>query len=131
MQIRVDLAKIIITETVEQQVIILKERDGERSFPIVIGIAEAFAIDRRLKGVRTPRPLTHELLATIIEELGGEIERIVINDIKEHTFYAQLLIRQSGRMVEIDSRPSDAIALGIANEVPIYVEERVLKEVCQ
>ncbi len=131
MQIRVDLAKIIITETVEQQVIILKERDGERSFPIVIGIAEAFAIDRRLKGVRTPRPLTHELLATIIEELGGEIERIVINDIKEHTFYAQLLIRQSGRLVEIDSRPSDAIALGIANEVPIYVEDRVLKEVCQ
>jgi len=131
MQIRVDLAKIIITETVEQQVIILKERDGVRSFPIVIGIAEAFAIDRRLKGVRTPRPLTHELLATIIEELGGEIERIVINDIKEHTFYAQLLIRQSGRLVEIDSRPSDAIALGIANEVPIYVEDRVLKEVCQ
>jgi len=131
MQIRVDLAKIIITETVEQQVIILKERDGERSFPIVIGIAEAFAIDRRLKGVRTPRPLTHELLATIIEELGGEIERIVINDIKEHTFYAQLLIRQSGRLVDIDSRPSDAIALGIANEVPIYVEDRVLKEVCQ
>jgi bifunctional DNase/RNase len=131
MQIRVDLAKIIITETVEQQIIILKERDGERSFPIVIGIAEAFAIDRRLKGIRTPRPLTHELLSTVIEELGGEIERIVINDIKEHTFYAQLLIRQNGRMVEIDSRPSDAIALGVANEIPIYVEEKVLKEVCQ
>jgi len=131
MQIRVDLAKIIITETVEQQIIILKERDGERSFPIVIGIAEAFAIDRRLKGIRTPRPLTHELLASIIEELGGEMEKIVINDLREHTFFAQLLIRQNGRMIEVDSRPSDAIALGVANDIPIYVDDRVLREVCQ
>jgi hypothetical protein len=131
MHIRVDLAKIIITETVEQQIIILRERDGDRSFPIVIGIAEAFAIDRRLKGIRTPRPLTHELLASIIEDMGGEMEKIVINDLREHTFYAQLLIRQNGRLIEVDSRPSDAIALGVANEIPIYIEEKVLREVCQ
>ncbi|MFA5864931.1 MAG: bifunctional nuclease family protein [Phycisphaerae bacterium] len=131
MQIRVDLAKIIITETVDQQIIILKERDGERSFPIVIGIAEAFAIDRRLKGIRTPRPLTHELLATVVEQLGGQLEKIIINDLREHTFYSQLLIRQNGKLIEIDSRPSDAIALGVANDVPIYVEERILTDVSQ
>jgi len=131
MQIRVDLAKIIITETVDQQIIILKERDGERSFPIVIGIAEAYAIDRRLKGIRPPRPLTHELLSTVIEQLGGQLERIIINELKEHTFFSQLLIRQNGRLIEVDSRPSDAIALGVANDVPIYVEEHILQDVSQ
>ncbi len=131
MQVRVDLAKIIISETIDQQIIVLKERDGERSFPIVIGIAEAFAIDRRLKGITTPRPLTHELLANTIEQLGGQLEKIIINDLREHTFYAKLVIRQDGRLIEIDSRPSDAIALGVAIEAPIYVEEHVLREVAQ
>jgi bifunctional DNase/RNase len=130
MEIRVDLAKIIITETTEQQIIVLKERDGERSFPIVIGIAEAFAIDRRLKGNRMPRPLTHDLLSVVIEQLGGQLEKIVINDLRDHTFFSQLIIRQEGKLLEIDSRPSDAIALGVAGDVPIYVEEKVLKEVC-
>lgn len=131
MQVRVDLAKIIISETIDQQIIVLKERDGERSFPIVIGIAEAFAIDRRLKGIRTPRPLTHELLADTIEQLGGQLEKIIINDLREHTFYAKLIIRQDGRLIEVDSRPSDAIALGVAIEAPIYVEEHVLREVAK
>ena len=123
-----DLAKIIITETSEQQIIVLKEHDGERSFPIVIGIAEAFAIDRRLKGIRTPRPLTHELLASIIEKLGGQMEKIVINDLQDHTFFAQRLIRQNNELIEVDSRPSDAIALGISKGVPIYVEEKVFRD---
>lgn len=131
MEVRVDLAKVIISETMDQQIIVLKERDGSRSFPIVIGIFEAFAIDRRLKGLRPPRPLTHDLLASVIEKLGGEIEKIVICDLKNHTFYAKLVIRQNGRIIEIDSRPSDAIALGVATDVPIYVEEHVLREVAQ
>jgi len=92
---------------------------------------EAFAIDRRLKCIRTPRPLTHELLAAVIEHLGGQLEKIVINDLKEHTFFSQLLIRQDGKLIEIDSRPSDAIALGVANDIPIYVEEHVLTDVSQ
>ncbi len=131
MQVRVDLSKIIISETSDQQVIVLKERDGERSFPIVIGISEAFAIDRRLKGIQTPRPLTHDLLANTVEALGGQLEKIIINDLREHTFYAKLLIRIDSGLVEIDSRPSDAIALGVASEAPIYVEEHVLKELSQ
>ncbi len=130
MEIRVDLARIIIHDNAEQQYIVLKERDGERSFPIVIGDMEANAIDRRLKKMRLPRPMTHDLLSTVIEKMDGEIEKIVIHDLKEHTFFAKLVIRQNGRVVEVDSRPSDAIALGVAAETPLFVEDTVLREVC-
>jgi bifunctional DNase/RNase len=130
MAVQMELHKIIISELQEQQIIMLKEVDGERIFPIVIGNGEALAIDRRLKGVPTPRPLTHDLLASVIEHLGGSIEQIEINDLENHTFFARIHIRQDGKVLEIDSRPSDAIALGIATSVPIYVAEHVLDEVC-
>ena len=107
------------------------ERDGERALPIVIGLTEAFAIDRRVKGVQPQRPLTHDLLGNVMEALGGELEKIVINDLQEHTFYAKLVIRKEGELIEVDSRPSDAIALGVAGEVPIYVEDHVLREAAQ
>ncbi len=126
MEVRCDLSRIIITDTSDQQIIVLRERDGERAFPIVIGSFEAMAIDRRLKGIPMPRPLTHDLLATIIEQLGGELEKIVINDLREHTFYAKLVIRQNSQLIEVDARPSDAIALGSASDVAVYVEDHVL-----
>lgn len=129
MDVQVDLARIIISESSDQQVIVLKEREGGRQFPIVIGSYEAWAIDHRLKGIRHLRPLTHDLLATVIESLHGELERIVISDLREGTFYAQLIVRLDGELVEIDSRPSDAIALGVAMETPIFVAEHVLREV--
>jgi uncharacterized protein len=129
MSVQVELKRIIITEDSDQQVIYLQEVAGERSFPIVIGNNEAGAIERRLKGQPTPRPYTHELLASVIEKLEAKLERIVINDLQEHTFYARLVIRQGGKMVEIDSRPSDAIALGIAGNVPIFVADHVMNEV--
>jgi bifunctional DNase/RNase len=129
MEVRMDLSKIVISETSDQQLIVLQERDGARAFPIVIGINEAFAIDRRLKGIKTARPLTHDLLASIIELLGGELEKIVIHDLQDHTFYAKLVIRLDGQLIEVDSRPSDAIALGVASETAIYVSENVLREV--
>ena len=101
--------------------------EGGRSFPIVIGLAEAQAIERRLKGIRIKRPQTHDLLMNIVEALGGHLESIVINDLSDHTFYALLnVVRADGSRVGIDSRPSDAIALGIASNVPIFVEEHVL-----
>jgi len=128
MPVHMELSRILITETQDYQVIYLREVDGERTFPIVIGIFEAAAIERRLQNIPVKRPQTHELLANTIEELGGELERIVINDLREHTFYATLVVRQNGEVIEIDSRPSDAIALGIANDVPIYVAEHVLDE---
>jgi bifunctional DNase/RNase len=124
-----ELNKIIISEMQEQQIIMLREVDGERTFPIVIGSGEAYAIDRRLKGIPTPRPLTHDLLASVIEQLGGEIDRIEINDLENHTFFARIHIRQNGKTIEIDSRPSDAIAIGIATSVPIFVAEHVLDQV--
>ncbi len=129
MSVEMELNKIIISEMQEEQIIILREVDGERTFPIVIGSSEAFAIDRRLKGIVHPRPLTHDLLASIIEQMGGELDHIEINDLQKHTFFARLYIRQNGRTLEIDSRPSDAIALGIATSVPIYVADHVLAEV--
>lgn len=129
MSIQMELHKIIISEMQEQQIIVLKEVDGERKFPIVIGSTEAMAIDRRLKGIATARPMTHDLLATTIESMGGTIDRIEINDLQAHTFFAKIRIRQNGKLLEIDSRPSDAIALGIATVVPIFVADHVLEEV--
>ena len=125
------LARIILREMQEQQIIVLQEVGGERSFPIVIASAEAYAIDRRLKGIPTPRPLTHDLLAHVIETLGGELEAIEINNLQAHTFFARLHIRQNGKLIKVDSRPSDAIALGIASDVKILVAEHVLNEAAQ
>ncbi len=130
MAVRMDLARIIIRETGDSQIIVLKEREGDRHFPILIGIYEALAIQRRIKGESTQRPLTHELMSRIIEGLHGELERIVISDLKDHTFFATLVIRRNGEMISIDSRPSDAIALGAATNTPIFVEEEVLRAVC-
>ena len=128
MDVRVELSRIIITETGEQQVIVLKEVDGDRAFPIAIGIAEALAIDRRLKGRAMARPMTHDLLASVIEQMGGQLEKILVNDLQEGTFYARLFIRRDGELIEVDSRPSDAIALGVAGDTPIYVDEEVIRE---
>jgi bifunctional DNase/RNase len=123
-----DLARTIIVETSDSQVIILKERDGDRHLPILIGMNEALAIDRRLKGLSTPRPMTHDLMQSVIESLGGELEQINISDLRDHTFYATLVIRQNGQLIEVDARPSDAIAVGVATGVPIYVESQVLED---
>ncbi len=125
MELEAELSRIIIDEQSDQQVIVIKERNGTRSFPIVIGIVEILAIDRRLKGITPPRPMTHDLLGDVIEGLGARIERIVINDLRHHTFYARIHLSLNGKNVEIDSRPSDAIALGAARQVPIYVAEHV------
>jgi uncharacterized protein len=129
MAVQMELSKIIISEMQDRQLIWLKEVDGERKFTIVLGVVEAMAIDRRLKGHTMPRPMTHDLLASMIEALGGKLEKIEINDLQQGTFYAKLFVRQNGRLVEVDSRPSDAIALGIATMVPIFVADHVLKEV--
>ena len=129
MDIEMELSRIVIQETSEQQFIFLKECGGERTFPIVIGIGEAIAIDRRLKGIPTPRPMTHDLLYNVITEMGGTLEKIVISDLRDHTFFAVLYISLDGEMLEIDSRPSDAIALGVVENTPIYVAEHVLDEV--
>src|SRR3954466_6609613 len=127
--VQMELTGIIINENNEQQIIFLKEVDGDRSFPIVIGIFEATSIDRRVKGISNPRPLTHDLVANVVENLGGDLQDVYINDLREHTYFAKLRIRQEGELVEVDCRPSDAIALAVTAKVPIYVAEDVLGEV--
>ena len=130
MLVQMELARIIISDINEQQVVYLREVDGHRSFPILIGIFEAASINRHVKGERPERPLTHDLLRKTIEELGGEVQDVVINNLQEHTYYALIRIRRDGELIEVDSRPSDAIALGIATVIPIYVSEEVLAQVC-
>ena len=129
MPVQMELKRIIISEIHEQQVIALKEVDGDRSFPIVIGIFEATSIDRRVKGITNPRPLTHDLVASVVENMGGELQDVYINDLREHTYFAKLRVRQEGELIEVDCRPSDAIALAVTAKVPIYVAEDVLGEV--
>ena len=129
--VKMDLSRIIISETSDQQIIVLKEHDGQRAFPILIGIYEATAIDRGVKVIPTERPLTHDLCRNIIDALNAELVRVVINDLRDNTFFARLILRQNGRDIEVDSRPSDAIALAVQRSTPIYVEEKVLDQVCQ
>ncbi|MCC6676238.1 MAG: bifunctional nuclease family protein [Phycisphaerales bacterium] len=144
MAVRMELSRILIRELNDYQLIELREVEAEataegeapqdengrprtRSFPIVIGLPEAQAIERRLKGIPIKRPQTHDLLANVVTALGGKLESITINDLSDHTFFATLDIRrEGGKMVHVDSRPSDAIALGVAQGVPIYVAEHVL-----
>lgn len=151
MAVRMELKRILIRELSEYQLIELREVkavesepdadappgsvppqsfsqvEGGRSFPIVIGLPEAAAIERRLKGIQIKRPQTHDLLENVIKVLGGKLEAICVNDLSEHTFFAELHIRdKDGKLIKVDARPSDAIALGIGGNVPILVEEHVL-----
>ncbi len=128
MLVPMHLSRILIREMADMQVIELSETGGTRKFPIVIGLPEAFAIDRRIKGVQIPRPQTHDLLAETIRSLGGTLKAIHIHDLDSGTFFAKLVIERDGETVEVDSRPSDAIALGVADGVPILVDDRVLDE---
>jgi len=109
-----------------QRVVILKEKDGERYLPIWIGPAEADSIAIKLQDVAVPRPLTHDLLRSAIESLGARVTSIIVNDLRNDTFYAKLILIVDGKDMEIDSRPSDAIALAVRVEVPIYADESVL-----
>ena len=109
-----------------QPIVLLKEVEGDRYLPIWIGAVEATAIAFALQGIETPRPMTHDLLRNIITETGIELERILINDLQEQTFYALIRLQSGGDVKEISSRPSDAIALSVRADVPIYVADEVL-----
>ncbi len=109
-----------------QRVVILKEKSSERYLPIWIGPAEADAIRVKLEGATLARPLTHDLLCSVIDALGATVNSIIVNDLKNDTFYAKVVLNVDGGQIEIDSRPSDAIALAVRVDVSIYVEESVL-----
>jgi bifunctional DNase/RNase len=109
-----------------QRVVILKEKVAKRYLPIWIGPAEADAIAVKLQGVNVPRPLTHDLLCQVIDSLGASIKSIIVSDLKSDTFYAKVILNVDGGQIEIDSRPSDALALAVRAEVPIYADEGVM-----
>jgi len=127
-EIAVELARIVINEQSPEQVIVLREKGGSRQFPIVIGIFEAWAIDRKVKELDMPRPMTHDLLANVIGELGGRLERVVITAIEGTTFFARLIIQQDGKQLSVDCRPSDAVALAVRLSVPIFVNREIFEK---
>ena len=133
MPIEMKLSRIIISEINDNQLVFLKEVDGDRQFPILIGIFEATSIDRRVKQIERPRPLTHDLLVGIVETMGGDLDSVVINELKDATYFANLRVKYEGEIIEIDARPSDAIAVAMTCDppLPIYVEEDVLERAMQ
>lgn len=130
MLVQMELARIIISEINDQQVIFLREVEGERQFPILIGLFEATSIDRRVRGEISPRPLTHDLVKSSIEALGGELQDVVIHTLEDRTYYASLRVSKDGELIEVDARPSDAVALAVhyTPHLPIYVSSDVLDE---
>ena len=127
--IRVELSRIIIDEKRQDQVIVLKEKEGERQIPIVIGFMEASSIKIKLSGVDVPRPMTHDLLVQVIENLGGKLESVHIDRLVNNTFYARLQIKAAdGQVKSVDARPSDSIALAVRLKSPIFVSEEVAQK---
>lgn len=146
--VSVELCRIIINESCDEQVIVLREVKGKRSFPIVIGVFEATVIDRIVKERTAPRPLTHDLIGAVIRGLGGKLTKAVISNLKNDTYFAKLVIATSPdgtvsgspgtgtgtgsrREIEIDARPSDAVALALQLGAPIFVSEKVMNQVAR
>lgn len=124
-----ELNKIIIDEKRQDQVIVLKEKNGVKTLPIVIGLLEASSIKMKLSGIQAPRPLTHDLLYSVIESLKVKVEKIVIDKLENNTFYAKMFIAAENQETKIiDARPSDSIALAVRAKAPIFVEEEVLEQ---
>ena len=125
-----EVSKIRIDERRGEQVIVLKERGGNRFLPIIIGISEVTAIKMKISGIQPPRPLTHDLLKNTIAELGATLKHIVITKLEFNTFFAKLILQnQDGTLHEVDARPSDSIAVALRADAPIFVAEEVLNQV--
>ena len=127
--LEMELNKIVIDEKRHEQLIVLKEKNGERLLPIVIGLAEASAIKLKISGFEPARPLTHDLLYTTIKYLEANIEKIIIDKLEENTFHAKIVLKSSsGNEKIIDARPSDSIALAVRSHAPIFVEDEIIKQ---
>jgi len=130
--IKVELSRIIIDEQKKEQVIVLKEKQGSRYLPIVIGIGEAEAIRMQLSGFVPPRPLTHDLLQTVLTTLDATLEKVVIDKLVESTFHAKLFLKlkDSGTKI-VDARPSDSIALAVRTKSPLFIEDAVFEKLLE
>jgi bifunctional DNase/RNase len=127
MEIEMTIKGLMIDPITNMPIIILRDGDGQRMLPIWVGVFEANAIALQLESVQTPRPMTHDLMKNLLEEMGASIERVVVCDLRENTFYATIYLRTNQRTISIDSRPSDAIALALRTKSPIMVEESVIE----
>ncbi|MEI8011952.1 MAG: bifunctional nuclease family protein [Candidatus Omnitrophota bacterium] len=128
--IRVELARIIIDEKNHDQAVVLREKDGGRQIPIMIGFVEASSIQMRIAGVTTPRPMTHDLLAAVIRGLEAQVEHLFVDGFVEGTFFAKLCLKnKDGLPVQVDCRPSDGIALAVRMNIPIFVENKIFTQV--
>jgi bifunctional DNase/RNase len=123
-----DIELIVISETSDQQAIYLREIGGRRFFSLLIGIFEATSLDRAIQGLQAPRPLTHDAMLDSIVALGGVLQDVMIADFEEHTYYADLRIRQNDQIVLVDMRPSDAVSLAVRANKPIFISDRVLEK---
>jgi bifunctional DNase/RNase len=128
MVVEVKINGLAVDSHAKSHVVILKEKEGERVLPIWIGPGEAQAIARELAGQRFPRPLTHDLLATIVEGLKARVTRVVISDLKDNTFFANLVLEKDGEVISIDARPSDSIAVALRCQAAIFVNDKLLAE---
>jgi uncharacterized protein len=126
MQIEMTIKGLMVDPITNMPIIILRDGDGQRVLPIWVGIFEANAIALQMENIATPRPMTHDLLRNIIEDLSGRVTKIVVSDLRDNTFYALIYVDVGSDTVAIDSRPSDAIALALRAQAPIFVEEAVI-----
>jgi uncharacterized protein len=126
MQIEMTIKGLMVDPITNMPIIILRDKDGQRVLPIWVGVFEANAIALQMENVTTPRPMTHDLLKNVIADLKADIEKIVVSDLKENTFYALIYLTVNGEPVAIDARPSDAIALALRAQAPIFVEDKVI-----
>jgi bifunctional DNase/RNase len=125
-ELRVEIKGLMLDPSSNVPIVILRDTESQLFLPIWIGLSEANAIASRIEGIEPPRPMTHDLLRSVVELLGGEVEKIVISDLKESTFFAVIHVHQGDKPVEIDARPSDAIALALRVNAPIFVLRSVL-----
>ena len=126
MQIEMTIKGLMVDPITNMPIVILRDKDGQRVLPIWVGIFEANAIALQIENISTPRPMTHDLLRNIIQDLKASVQKIVVCDLQENTFYALIYLSLNGDTVAIDARPSDAIALALRTRAPIFVEDTVI-----
>src|SRR6266571_3186211 len=126
MQIEMSIKGLMVDPLTNTPIVILRDKDGQRVLPIWVGIFEANAIALQIENVTTPRPMTHDLLRNVIQDLKATVQKIVVCDLQENTFYALIYLALNGDTLTVDARPSDAIALALRTQAPIFVEDRVI-----
>jgi bifunctional DNase/RNase len=127
MEIEMTIKGLMIDPITNMPIIILRDSDGQRMLPIWVGVFEANAIALQLESVQTPRPMTHDLMKNLLDQMGATIDRVVVCDLRDNTFYATIHLRASDKQIPVDARPSDAIALALRTSSPIFVEEAVIE----